>query len=143
MIDQTRPCPQCGRPFPAGFTGPHKKPDDTRCVFVLRLDTHYLLDDVHDGDYPHDDVREFVDDMLPDRWDVEDGVTVSIMTARLLQAEGLTEFSSHPRPRLGDWFSNPDGARTVNYGTGEEVESSAHLYGYTAYEFDQVVAALK
>lgn len=82
--------------------------------FIRIYETHYLADSVVDGDHPRDDVR--ISTHTCD--DVDEAV-------RILNEHGVTFAATG-----SVWAEDPDGSRTVNYGTGEEVETSAFLVGF-------------
>jgi hypothetical protein len=49
---------------------------------------------------------------------------------RTILDQGTTEYSTHPEPLVWsehDWWSDPDGGHTVDYGTGEEESRSTFL----------------
>lgn len=91
---------------------------------VVIYETRFLEDDVHDGDFPRDDVTVTVYDCD----DVDDAV-------RYIEQSGCTFGATGT-----DWAADPDGSRIVNYGTGERVETTAHLYGW---EDDDVVTIIE
>ena len=84
---------------------------------------HFLEDDIHDGDIPRDDTRTNV--YYAD--DVEEA-------AKWITMEGLTFASTG-----NDWAGQMDGPETVNYATGEMVESSAHLSDCTDAEIAAII----
>lgn len=64
----------------------------------------------------------------PDKFDEEEGLTAADLAVKYLRNEGAYETSSsafHP----GVWYST--GWRTIDYGTGEQVERNFHLAGFT------------
>ena len=93
----------------------------TRTVTVY--ETYFLEEDVHDGDFPRDDVRTTVHECE----DVEDAV-------RILEREGLSFAETG-----GAWAAHPDGSRITDYGTGQRVETSAHLDGWSVRETRAIV----
>jgi hypothetical protein len=89
----------------------------------------FLEDDVYDGGIPfesYDNAREefFECD------DVEEAV-------RAIQREGLTFASTG-----NDWAGNPDGSVTVDYGTGEREDATAHLIGFLPSEVLAIIHAV-
>lgn len=76
--------------------------------------TYFLEEDIHDGDYPHDDVRTEVYDELS-----------ASEAARLLEREGLSFAATG-----NEWAADPDGSYITNYATGERCETSGHLSGF-------------
>lgn len=84
---------------------------------------HFLEDDICCGDIPRNDVRTQV--YYAD--DVEEA-------AKWITMEGLTFAATG-----NDWAADPDGFQTVNYATGEMVESSAHLSDCTDDEMIAVI----
>lgn len=88
--------------------------------------THYLEDDVHDGDIPRDDVRTEV-------VEVETPVEAAILMAQ----EGLSF-----KVTGTDWAADPDGSYILNYATGECVETTGHVTGASEDEFNEIVRLL-
>lgn len=88
----------------------------------------FLESDVHDGAIPHsayDSARTETVEC--------NGWADAVWT---LESEGATQWSTYPvplSPESHGWFSNPDGAQTVDYGTGEMEEISARLSGPGAF----------
>lgn len=95
---------------------------DTFTVKIIRA--RYYLDSVYEGSVDYHDTRE----------EEHDGLTVE-EAAALITREGL-DFASTGNA----WAANPDGSRTVDYGTGEEEETSAHFVSGTARQHRAVMA---
>lgn len=53
--------------------------------------------------------------------------------ARAIRDHGATQW-------VGRWWSDPDGSQTVDYGTGEQSECSAHPDGFTDAQLDEIMA---
>jgi hypothetical protein len=87
---------------------------------VTLHETHFLESEIIDGDFPRDNTCTDVIECE----DVEEAVA-------LIQREGLSFAATG-----NSWAANPDGSRIVNYATGERVESSAHLSGWS--EADEI-----
>ncbi len=121
-------CASCGIVLddPAAYAAPHSAPSGTPCRYVRVYDVRYLESDVCDGDFPRDDVRESVTACVDDA--DESAVELAARTIREL---GLTE--------EGEWFSDPDGSQVMDYGTGERSEGTAHLYGFTDAEAEEII----
>ena len=85
--------------------------------------TYYLLDDVVDGDYPHDDVYvEIYENFSPRE------------AAELIVSLGLTFAASG-----NDWAADPDGSYVTNYAAGEQCETSAHLVDFHPRLVDAII----
>ena len=82
---------------------------------VAIIKTYYLLDDIVDGDYPRDDTSI-----------VEYGVEDVAEAVDLLQREGVSFEATG-----SNWAAQPDGSAVENYATGQQVEVTAHLRGFT------------
>jgi hypothetical protein len=133
-MPDTATCPQCQQALGwSSVQQPHQRPDGTRCVFVIIYATHFLESDIHDGDYPRDDVRQEITDCLPDEFDLEDELEAPDLAAKVITNAGLWE-ASDAGGGTRCWWSSPDGMQIVDYATGEMVEESAHLYGFTEAE---------
>jgi hypothetical protein len=88
--------------------------------------TYFLEDDIVDGDFPRDDVRETVYDNVD-----------AVEAARIVQDEGLSFYAtSSESPR---WASDPDGSYVTDYYRGERCETSAHLSGFPVRLLDAIV----
>ncbi len=96
---------------------------------VLVIEIHYLEDDVHDGDRPTDDTRIKAYDCNDEP--VDDAV-------QALEVEGLSFATTGTH-----WAANPDGSRIADYATGERVETSAHLYGFSDDDLAAIIAAVE
>jgi hypothetical protein len=73
--------------------------------------THFLEDDIVDGDFPRDDTT----------MDVYSNVTAK-EAADVLIREGLSFDATG-----NDWAADPDGSYVTNYATGQRCEISGHL----------------
>jgi hypothetical protein len=130
--DADKACVQCGATGQVDaplYARPHPRADqpDTPCVYVRVVDRRYLPEDVHEGDITSDDVRQNVIDCT-----AVAGTTAVDEAVRAVRDLGLT-FEG------GDWASDPDGSRDVDYATGERSEVSAHLYGFTDDEQLEII----
>jgi hypothetical protein len=140
--DQECPNPKCGvvLEHPGLYSEPHNRPDGQRCVFVRVFRAHFTEDDVCDGAIDYQDVTEDIADCLPDpAWD-DDDTPVTLASAAVDDAYcgGKYGFSSYPHFDPHGWYSSPDGSYVIDYGTGMREEPSAHLYGFTDDEKEQV-----
>lgn len=90
---------------------------------VLVIERLFFEDSVHDGDADYHETRMDVFECD----DTGDAV-------RVIEREGLTFGSTGT-----DWAANPDGSTIVDYATGERVETTAHLYGFTATETAAII----
>lgn len=136
MTKETRiSCPVgCGREALAGqLQEPHRVPGTViPCVGVLIYRHRFMPDDVRDGD-TGDRSGE-----LPEVHKLTTEVMLVEQVVSLLASEGLTQFSSEPDFQPNGWWSQPDGSVIVNNYTGEREEASAHLYGLTLAERNEV-----
>lgn len=103
------------------------------CTGVLIYRHRFMPDDVRDGDTGPRDSTPEVHKLTTEVMLVEQVVS-------LLDSEGLTEFSSWPDFQPHGWYSQADGSVIVNHATGEREEVSAHLYGLTLSERNEVFA---
>lgn len=74
-------------------------------------------------------------DMTPDEFDIQDGVGVVDKAVKWLQNEGAGEASSS-HFHHGIWYST--GFSTSDYRTGEAIEHSYHLKGFTEQEEQEI-----
>lgn len=88
--------------------------------------THFLEDDIYEGEFPRDDVRT-------EEWDDLSAAEV----VALIRREGLTFEATG-----GSWAADPDGSRIVDYARGERVETSAHLEGWPLRVEVAIIAAV-
>lgn len=127
-------CPQCGRTGewePPLYARPHRRADlpGRDCTFVRLHERHFLPEDIVEGDIVSDDSRqEILDCSDPDEESAVQAAIEHIRTAGLT-FEGSTS-----------WASDPDGSCIVDHYTGERSEHSAHLYGFTEAEQEQIIA---
>jgi hypothetical protein len=131
-------CPGCGRTdIPSTeLHEPHVGPGGRRCVFVRIWRRRFTEQDVVDGEITSDDCRQEIVRCLPDRWELADGLTVVDLAVAALEDAGTTETSGTCYPH--EWFAHPDGSIIVDYYTGMREEPSAHLYGFTDDEAEQI-----
>lgn len=115
-------CPQCETAFDAGYPG-----QNCTCKFVLILRQSFTEDDVHDGNINYRETHEKTEDCI------SDDASPAQMAADAIEGEYLTECDG------GTNFYHPDGSRE-NYSTGMRDEYSAHLWGFTEEEIDQINA---
>jgi hypothetical protein len=90
---------------------------------VKIIETYYLLDDVVDGDYPRDDTMT-----------TEYPVDTVDEAVELIRREGLSFDATGT-----DWAAQPDGSAVVNYATGQQVEVTAHLNGFTDADVEAIM----
>ena len=95
---------------------------------VRIIEVRFLEDEVHDGGIP----QACYDNATVTDYDIDVPIVVND-AVRVLQREGLTFAATGT-----DYAANPDGSYTSNYATGERVETTGHLYGFS----DAVVAAI-
>lgn len=91
---------------------------------LLTIQQYYMLDSVYEGSADYHRVDETFSVVELYAGDEEEGVTLASYAADLIQYHGASE-------DCGGWWVNPDGSYTVDYGTGEECETSVHPYGFT------------
>jgi hypothetical protein len=98
-------------------------------VRVVRV--RFMEDDIHDGDFPRDDIREDVFD-----WDVTTDPREEIIdgAVAILQREGLTFAATG-----NEYAANPDGSRIIDYAAGQREETSAHFIGFTVEMLAEVM----
>ena len=96
--------------------------------------------DVQDGEYDDPTTQDDKIDCEPDQWDVADGLTAVDLAAEALTDNWLTAPSTSPGFHPGIWWSYVDGSQIVDYYTGERVEETAHLEGFTPGEEEEIWA---
>ncbi|MFD6934687.1 hypothetical protein ACFWAP_00830 [Streptomyces goshikiensis] len=125
-------CPNCKRrkvcSTPGGVHQPHDRADGKPCKFVVVYRTYYTTDDIGDGEIAGRSyqTREIID-CVPD-WarDPEDN-PVKLAIDAIRDADCAYDEGA-------DWFYNHEGSYLRDNYTGERIEPSAHLYGFTAEE---------
>lgn len=80
-------------------------------------------------------IDEEGEDMDPDKFDIEDGVSAAQKAAKFLNDKGAYHPSSSPF-HTGVWYS--DSPEVIDYATGEEEERSYHLSGFTPEEEQKI-----
>ena len=70
--------------------------------------------------------------MLPDKWDIEEGLTAVDKAVEFLTNSRYTTEPSSSQFHQGVWYSTPDADQ--NYTTGEDTYYSCHLNGFTEEE---------
>jgi len=91
---------------------------------------------LEDGDYAGQGWEdEEGESMLPDEYDIEDGITAIDKAVEYLKNKKYTTEPSSSDFHTGIWYSTPDPDH--NYSTGENTYYSCHLNGFTPdEEFD-------
>jgi len=80
------------------------------------------------------------EDMTPDPWDMEEGLTAVDKAVKFMALEGVSEASSsHFHP--GVWWSTE--SQTIDYATGESEERSYHLKDFTPEEEKEIWDKMK
>lgn len=130
-------CAQCGLTGQVRaplYAEPHERADrpGTPCVYVRMYSRHFLPEDVVEGDIVSDDVHQRVFDCTPDEEDTTVAQAVRAITDEGLTFEGSTS-----------WASDPEGSYVLDHYTGERVERSAHLYGFTEDEEAAIITAVQ
>jgi hypothetical protein len=121
-------CPRdCGYAAPGGLVGkPHDSPrTGGRCVFLLFIGKTFLPEHVHEGYVNYSSTVEHFVPVGPVHL-IDEALTA-------LADHGTTEYSSSEWQRYG-WYTDPDRSQLVDDSTGERVETSAHLWGFTEPE---------
>lgn len=93
---------------------------------VKIIEVRYTQDEIFEGSIP----REAYENAHVTEYDCED-VEEAV---HALQREGLSFAATGNM-----WAANPDGSRTVDYGTGEEAETTGHLDGFTPEQVTEIM----
>lgn len=94
-----------------------------------------------DGDFSDQGFEdEDGESMLPDEYDIEEGITAVDKAVEFMKNKGGNEPSSS-QFHTGVWYTTPDPDR--NYETGEDTYYSFHLKGFTPEEEEEIYNKMK
>ncbi|MET9119902.1 hypothetical protein [Streptomyces sp. NPDC004528] len=129
-------CENCGRRNVGGAE--HAKPDGTPCKFVLIYRTYFTEDMIHDGDFgqsktpdgkfgPGPRFTYEAEDCTPKWATTPEDNSVKLAIDAIRDADCAYDEGC-------DWFYHCDGSYDRGGYSGERVEPSAHLYGFSEAE---------
>jgi len=89
---------------------------------VRIIEVRFLEDEVYDGGIP----QACYDNARVEDFDCDGDGNRIRAAIRAIERAGCTFAATGT-----DWAADPDGSYTSNYATGERVETTAHLYGFS------------